>query len=327
MKTPKAAEGKISFNGRESTSVSADTPRTAIVITGPTAAGKTALSLEVAAFFHTAVISADSRQCYREMTIGTAKPSPDELSRVPHYFINSHSVTAEVHAGLYEKLSLEYAARVFADAATVVVCGGTGLYLKAFCEGLDAMPAVPSATRLKVRSLYNEQGIEGLRRELAARDPAFLRQADPRNPHRLMRALEVWEASGSSILGFRNKQKEPRDFRVIKIGLGLPREELGHRIEARTDRMMEAGLVDEVQRLLPWREKNALQTVGYREIFAYLDGRCTLGQAVEEIRVHTRRYAKRQMTWFRKDPLIHWFAPGDTEKIMDFLKRETGNFG
>jgi tRNA dimethylallyltransferase len=304
-----------------------DRPCTAIVIAGPTATGKTALALEVAALFGTAIISADSRQCFREMTIGTAKPSPEELSRIPHYFIDSHSVTEEVNAGLYETLSLGYAAEVFKRNRTVVVCGGTGLYVKAFCEGLDLMPEVPAQARLKVRNLYAAEGIAGLLRELALHDPAFLRQADVANPHRLMRALEIWEASGRSILSFRRQDRKVRDFRLIRVGLAVPRGELQRRIDARTDQMMASGLVEEVRSLVPHRANNALRTVGYREILDYLDGRCTLAEAVDLIKVHTRQYAKRQMTWFRQVAGLHWFSPSQTPKILDFLRRETGNFG
>lgn len=304
-----------------------DTSRTAIVIAGATATGKTALALEVAAFFDTAIISADSRQCYREMTIGTAKPSAEELTRIHHYFIDSHSVAEEVNAGLYETLSLGYAAEVFKKKQTVVVCGGTGLYVKAFSEGLHAMPGVPGEVRARVRALYGAEGIEGLRRQLAQHDPAFLRQADTSNPHRLMRALEIWEASGRSILSFRRQDRKVRDFRIIQIGLELPRRDLHRRIHERTERMMASGLVEEVRSLTPYREYGALKTVGYQEIFDYLDGRCTLCEAADLIGVHTRQYAKRQMTWFRRVAGMRWFAPSESRKILDLLRQETGNFG
>jgi tRNA dimethylallyltransferase len=308
----------------------AEKSKIVIVITGPTASGKTSLALRVARHFQTGIISADSRQCYREMSIGTAKPTAEQLREVKHYFVNSHSITADLNAGMFETLGLGYAQSIFAKKNIAVLCGGTGLYIKAFCEGLDEMPAVPQEVRKRVRAFYARQGIAGLQKALRLEDPVFCRLcsqgAEWHNPHRLMRALEVSEATGKSILTFRKNQKSPRDFGIIKIGLEIPRERLWQNILQRTDQMITLGLEHEVKQLMPYRSLNALQTVGYTEMFDYFDGRCSREEAVENIRIHTRQYAKRQMTWFKKDTQIHWFSPDEPENILDFLQHETANF-
>ena len=290
--------------------------KTVIVIAGPTATGKSALALKLAAHFNTAIISADSRQCYREMTIGTAKPSEEDLKNVKHYFINSHSITDDVNAGLFENLSIDYVHQIFEEKDLAIVCGGTGLYIEAFCEGLDEMAPIPEGIRNKVRKLYIIHGIEGLHKELEEKDPEFFKVAEIHNPHRLMRALEVYEATGRSILSFRKMREKPRDFKIIKIGLQLPKEQLWDNIVHRTYRMISAGLVDEVKRLIHYHRRNALQTVGYAEIFEYLAHKCPLNEAIKNINVHTRQYAKRQMTWFRKDGDIRWFSGNDPESYF-----------
>lgn len=296
--------------------------KTVIVITGPTAAGKTALAIKLAQHFNTAVISADSRQCYREISIGTAKPSPEELSAVPHYFIDSHSIAEEVNAAMFEKLALQYAAHIFSKTDTAIMCGGTGLYVRAFCEGMDDMPAIPPAIREAVRKGYEENGLAWLQDTLQQRDPAFYAIAETQNPVRLMRALEVLEAAGQSITTFRTATRQTRDFNIIKIGVTLPKEQLHDNINRRVDMMMNAGLVEEVKSVQPYRKHNALQTVGYTEIFQYLDGEVTLPAATELIKIHTRQYAKRQLTWFRKDPDITWFDPRDSDAILDWVKKQ-----
>jgi tRNA dimethylallyltransferase len=295
--------------------------KTAIIIAGPTASGKTALSIKIAQLFNTAVISADSRQCYREISIGTAKPSPEELAAVPHYFINSHSIKEEVNAGLYEKLALQYADEIFSKNDIAVVCGGTGLYIKAFTDGIDEMPEIPASIRTFLNEQYAAYGITWLQEQLQQRDPAFYAVAETQNPQRLIRALEVLEATGRSILEFRLATPVQRPFNIIKIGITLPKEELHANIHRRVDLMMEAGLADEVRAVLPYRNHNALRTVGYAEIFKYLDGNGTLEQAVTDIKTHTRQYAKRQLTWFRKDPAITWFDPRQQEEIFSSIKK------
>jgi tRNA dimethylallyltransferase len=282
---------------------------TVILIAGPTAAGKTAAAIRLAQYLQTDIISADSRQCFRELDIGVARPSPDELRSVHHYFIASHSITDAVNAALFEELSLQWATDIFRQRDTVVMVGGTGLYIKAFCEGLDSIPPVDPAIRDQVRAGYSTQGLGWLQEQVRASDPAFYGSAEIHNPRRLMRALEVVLSTGNSILSYRTGPGKPRPFKVRKIGLQLPKEQLHRNIHTRVDRMMELGLLGEVKGLLPYRDCNALQTVGYTELFSHLEGRLSLDQAVEEIKKNTRRYAKRQMTWFRKDPSIHWVDP------------------
>ncbi|SHL65625.1 tRNA dimethylallyltransferase [Chitinophaga jiangningensis] len=296
--------------------------KTVIVIAGPTASGKTATAIRIAQLFNTSVISADSRQCYKEISIGTAKPSPQELAAVPHYFINSHSIREEVNAGMYEKLALQYCEEIFATNDVAVMCGGTGLYIKAFAEGIDEMPEIPAAVRQSITNQYAEKGISWLQEELQRRDPDFYAGAEIHNPARLMRALEVLEATGQSISVFRTATKRQRDFRIIKIGLHLPKEILHDNINRRVDMMVSAGLVDEVRAVLAFRNHNALRTVGYTEIFNYLDGNLTLPQAIEDIKVHTRQYAKRQLTWFRKDPGYQWFDAREGEQIDAWLQQQ-----
>ncbi|GAA3951131.1 tRNA (adenosine(37)-N6)-dimethylallyltransferase MiaA [Chitinophaga oryziterrae] len=293
--------------------------KTVIIIAGPTAAGKTALAIRLASHFKTAVISADSRQCYKEISIGTAKPSLQELQTVPHYFIDSHSITEEVNAGIFERLSLQYAAEIFKDRDVAIMCGGTGLYIRAFCEGIDDIPAAPADIRLKINEQYATEGLEWLQKEVQERDPAFYAIAEIQNPQRLIRALEVLYTTGQSITTFRTANKATRDFNIIRIGVTVPKEQLHANITHRVHAMMAAGLVEEVRAVLPYRHHNALQTVGYKEIFDYLDGKITLEEATELIIIHTRQYAKRQLTWFRKDPAIQWFDARDTEGVMKYI--------
>lgn len=292
--------------------------KTVIVIAGPTAAGKTAKAIEVAQHFNTAVISADSRQCYREISIGTAKPSPQELQAVPHYFINSHSIQEEVNAGVYEKLALEYAAEVWKDRDVVVMCGGTGLYIKAFCEGIDNIPAAPAEVRQAIQARYEQEGMNWLQQEVREKDPAFYAVGEILNPHRLMRALEVLYATGQSITTFRTGNTIQRNFNIIKTAITLPKEQLHENIARRVHQMVADGLLEEVRSVLPYRNHNALQTVGYKEVFDYLDGKLSWEEAVEQIIIHTRQYAKRQLTWFRKDTDIKWFEGG--QGLLDAVK-------
>lgn len=291
--------------------------KTVIIIAGPTAAGKTALAIRLASHFKTAVISADSRQCYKEISIGTAKPSLQELQTVPHYFIDSHSINEEVNAGIFERLSLQYATEIFNNRDVAVMCGGTGLYIRAFCEGIDDIPAAPADVRLKINEQYAIEGLEWLQKEVQERDPAFYAVAEIQNPQRLIRALEVLYTTGQSITTFRTANKATRDFNIIKIGVTVPKEQLHTNIAHRVHAMIAAGLVEEVRAVLPYRHHNALQTVGYKEIFDYLDGKITLEEATELIIIHTRQYAKRQLTWFRKDPAMQWFDARDTEGVMN----------
>ena len=289
---------------------------TVIVIAGATAVGKTSIALQLAKYFNTSIISADSRQCYKELNIGVAKPIPAQLSAVKHYFINTHSINDEVTAATFEQYALEAAQSVFQHSPVVIMAGGTGLYIKAFCEGLDVIPAIPVHIRQQIIAGYEEQGIGFLQVELAQKDPQFWQTAEQQNPQRLMRALEVLYATGKSITTYRNNTPVKRPFNVIKIGLELPREVLYQQINQRVDEMIEEGLIEEVKGLLPYQHLNALQTVGYKEMFDYLNNYASLPKAIESIKQNTRHYAKRQMTWFKKDVRFKWFAPGHYDTIV-----------
>ena len=282
---------------------------TVIIIVGPTAVGKTAAAIRLARHLQTSIISADSRQCYRELNIGVAKPSPAELEAVPHYFINSHSVADEVSAATFEHLALAWTAELFRQSPAVVMVGGTGLYIRAFTDGLDTIPPVDQSIRSHIRLHYEEQGLPWLQTEIAKYDPAFHAAGEIQNPQRLMRALEVRLSTGQSILAFQSREPRQRPFRIMTIGLQLSREQLNKRIESRVDDMMKAGLLDEVKGLLPYRSHNALQTVGYKELFHYLDGKTTLEAAITAIKTNTRQYAKRQLTWFHRDLSVRWTDP------------------
>lgn len=240
------------------------------------------------------------------MNIGVARPSPEELAVVPHHFIASHSIQEEVNAGVFEQYALASTEVLFAEHPVIVMTGGTGLYIKAFREGIDEMPSVPSTIREKVIQGYEHGGLQWLQDQVQQKDPVFWQAAEQQNPQRLMRALEFVEATGISITQFRAGKKAARPFRIIQIGMEMSRELLNQRINQRVDIMMQAGLLEEVTSLFPFRHLNALQTVGYQEIFEYLDGKMDINSAVELIKQHTRQYAKRQMTWLKKDSSIHW---------------------
>jgi tRNA dimethylallyltransferase len=294
--------------------------KTAIVIVGPTAAGKTSVSLSLASQLNTSIISADSRQCFRELNIGVAKPNNHELQLCQHYFVNSHSIFDKVDTVVFEKDALAAAKEIFSSRDKLIVSGGTGLYVKVFCEGIDALPEISPEIRKKVMEAIGRCGtnrLPFLQTWLSEIDPTFLASThEKENPVRLMRAIEVKLASGRSIMDFRKGHKQKRDFNIIKIGLNWPRERLYERINSRVDKMMEDGLLKEVTALYPHRDLPALQTVGYQEIFEYMDGKYTLEEAVEKIKQHSRNYAKRQMTWFRRDEEITWI---DMPEGMDEL--------
>ena len=293
--------------------------KTVIIIAGPTAVGKTTAAIELAGYFQTEIISADSRQCFKELNIAVARPSRDELKKVKHHFIASHSVHDEMNAALFEQYALEKIKMIFKKHDVTVMVGGTGLYIKAFCDGLDDVPAVDPAIRKKIILNYEQKGLQWLQHEVEKKDQEFFKRAEIQNPQRLMRALEVIESTGRSILSFRKGEKVKRDFKIIKIGLELPKDELHRNINARVDAMMEKGLLNEVKNLLPYKNLNALQTVGYSELFDHLDGEISLEKAIEEIKKNTRQYAKRQMTWFKKDKEIKWFPPSQVKKIIEFV--------
>lgn len=290
--------------------------KTCIIIAGPTASGKTAIALKLAQHFKTRIISADSRQCYRELDIGVAKPTPEELATIHHYFVNTHNVNEEVNAAVFEKYALQCAEEIFAANAVAVITGGTGLYLKAFCEGLDAIPEIDPIIRQEVIAGYNESGLGWLQNQVEKKDPLFFAGGEMQNPHRLMRALEVMLSTGKSILQFQNNQKINRPFNIIKFGLEWPRPILYDRINKRVGQMIDHGLLEEVNNLMPLNHLKALQTVGYQELFEYFGGAINLEEAIAKIKQNTRRYAKRQMTWFKKDQEVQWVDAQDTEAAL-----------
>ncbi len=293
-----------------------------IVVAGPTAVGKTDLSLKLASHFQTVILSADSRQFYREMNIGTAKPDPGEQQGIPHYFIDSHSITEEYNAGQFETDALEILSEIFKTHEVAIVVGGSGLYVRALCEGMDEMPDVPSEIRKNLNEQLNQSGLRELSRQLAQLDPEYAKQVDTSNPQRVIRALEVCLASGKPYSWFRSRQKKERPFRILKIGLDLPRTELYYRIDQRMDQMLAQGLLDETKQLLPFKERNALQTVGYSEIFDFLEGKYDWEETVRLLKRNSRRYAKRQLTWFKRDPDFAWFRPDQETEILEYIKAQ-----
>ncbi len=291
-----------------------------IVIVGPTAVGKTNLALHLARKFNTSIISADSRQCFIEMNIGVAKPSPKELSEVKHYFVNTHHVYEEVNAAIFEDLSLQWCNEIFQKNQVAIMVGGTGLYVKAFTEGLDEVPPASTQVREHIIGDYNAQGLTWLQQQIKESDPLYFEKGEIQNPQRMMRALEVVRISGRSILSFRSNEKKERPFKILKIGLTLPRPHLYERINQRVDAMINEGLVQEAQSLLPFKHLNALQTVGYKELFECFEGNISIEDAIELIKQNTRHYAKRQFTWFKKDTAVHWFDATETAACSAFVK-------
>lgn len=281
--------------------------KTVYIIVGPTAVGKTSLAIQLAKHLRTEIISADARQCYKELTIGVARPSVEELNAVPHHFIASHSITETVNASVFEKYALAITEKLFEQKDSVVMVGGTGLYIKAFCEGLDDIPAIDPSVRKNITQSYEANGLIWLQEQLMQKDPVYWDQAEQENPQRLMRALEVMEGLGKSILSFQGHQKKQRPFTIKMIGLEMDRPILYDRINARVLQMIADGLEQEVQSLLPQFSLNALQTVGYSEWMPYLNQEQGLEEVIAAIQQNTRHYAKRQMTWFKKDPTVQWF--------------------
>lgn len=280
--------------------------KTVYIIVGPTAVGKTALAIQLAKHFQTEIISADARQCYKELSIGVARPSQEELNQVPHHFIANHSIHEIVNASVFENEALYISEKLFQQKEHIVMVGGTGLYIKAFCEGLDDIPSIDPSVRTSIIQSYESNGLIWLQNELAQKDPAYWEQAEQENPHRLMRALEVYIGLGKSILSYQCHQKQ-RPFTVKLIGLEMDRSLLYERINTRVEQMVAHGLEKEVQSLLPQFSLNALQTVGYREWLPYFNQEQSLERVIAAIQQNTRQYAKRQMTWFKKDPTVQWF--------------------
>lgn len=294
-------------------------PNTLIVIVGPTAVGKTATAIRLAQHFGAEIISADSRQLYRELTIGTAKPDAHELAAVPHHFINSHSIQQSYDAASFGRDALARITKLFEQHPYVVLCGGSGLYVKAVLEGFDDIPEVPDVIREELVSNFETYGLVWLQEKMQTLDPDHLATIDVQNPNRLMRALEVKIGTGNSIASYRKQSKLQHDFAIIKIGLTLPREVLYQRIDTRMDTMINAGLFEEAQQLYPYKSHNALQTVGYQEIFDYIDGGYDREEAIRLLKRNSRRYAKRQLTWFKRDEEIHWVSPDVLPEMIDLI--------
>jgi tRNA dimethylallyltransferase len=297
---------------------------TLIVIAGPTAIGKTAAAIQLAQHFNTVILSADSRQFYREMSIGTAKPTIEELSAAQHYFIDSHSITELFSVGDFEKQGLALLDELFKIHNTIIMVGGSGLYIKAICEGFDNIPVADEGVRERLNLELEEKGLAYLQEKLKIADPDYYDEVDINNPQRVIRALEVFESTGNSFSSYRIASTNTRPFNVIKIALNMSRELLYDRINQRVDIMMEQGLLDEVKSLIPYRHLNALNTVGYTELFDYLDGKITLDIAIEKIKQNTRRFAKRQLTWFRKDKDFHWVEVNENlyENLVSYLLQQ-----
>ena len=287
---------------------------------GPTAVGKTSFAIALAKALNTEIISADARQCYKEMNIGVARPSADELKVVQHHFIASHSVNENINASFYENWAMEKLESLFTVKEAIVMVGGTGLYIKAFCEGLDLIPAIDAEIRENIIAQYEKLGMRWLQKEVSVKDPQYWEKGEQKNPQRLMRALEVMLGTGSSITSFQNKKAIERPFKIVKIGLELPREELYERINTRVLTMVEVGLEKEVKSLEAVAHLNALQTVGYSEWKDYFDGKISKEKVIENIQQNTRHYAKRQMTWFKRDPAITWFNASTVEPKQVLLK-------
>lgn len=293
--------------------------RRLVVIVGPTGSGKTDLSIEVARRLGAPILSTDSRQLYRGIPIGTAQPSVEQLQAVEHHFIASHDLKQNFSCGAYEAEALALLEQLFRQHRDVVAVGGSGLYVQALCEGMDDLPKVDEALRERLNERLRTEGIETLAEELRELDPEYHAAVDRRNPARVLRALEVCLQTGLPYSQLRRGIRQKRPFGVVKIGVDVPREELYRRIDLRVERMMEAGLEAEARAVYPLRHLNALQTVGYKELFDFFDGRITRDEAVELIKRNSRRYAKRQLTWFRRDVDIHWFMLDDTEGIFQLL--------
>lgn len=295
--------------------------KTAIFICGPTGIGKTALSVEIAKWLNTEIISFDSRQFFKELAIGSAPPSPEELAAVPHHFIGHLSIADHYSAGEFETAALGLADSLFEQNDTLVFVGGSGLYMKALLEGFDSMPDIRPEVREELNNEFRQSGLETLVKELLTNDPEYYEKVDTKNPQRVIRALEVIRSSGKTYTSFRKEKKRALNFEPLKIGLELDREVLYERINKRVDQMVEAGLEAEVSSLVDYRDANAMQTVGYKEFINYFDQVYDRETAIAEIKKNSRRYAKRQLTWFRRDPEIKWFSPMETDLIKDHIKK------
>ena len=294
--------------------------KTLIVITGPTAVGKTALCLDIAQHYGIPIINADSRQIYKELKIGTASPTAEQLSQVKHYFVGTLSLNDYYSASLFEQQVLEILDSEFRKHDYALMTGGSMMYIDAVCNGIDDIPTVDDETREKLKARLANEGLSPLVEELRKLDPEYYQIVDKQNPRRVVHGLEICLMTGKTYTSFRKREKKLRPFRIIKIGLNRDREELYNRINQRVDLMMNSGLREEAQQLYPMRQMNALNTVGYKEMFTYLDGTWSLEEAIERIKGNTRRYARKQLTWFRRDQSMRWFHPDQSEQIKTYIE-------
>jgi len=290
-----------------------------VIVTGPTAVGKTAFSIQLAQHFKTEILSADSRQFYREMRIGTAYPSPEELKASRHHFIGNLSLEDEYNVSHYESETLLLLRELHQSYDVVILTGGSGLYIDAVCKGIDDLPDHDPQLRQNLKEEMDAHGIEAFGEKLKNLDPEYYDVVDHRNPNRLLRAVEVCLQTGDTYTSLRKNKSKSRPFNIVKIGLNVDRKILFERISQRVDKMMDDGLLEEVHSLLPYREYNALKTVGYQEIFRHMDGELSLEEAVEKIKTNTRRYAKRQLTWFKRDEEMRWYRPDEIDDVLSYV--------
>ena len=296
--------------------------KTLIVITGPTAVGKTALCLDLARHYDIPIINADSRQIYRELKIGTAAPTEEQLRQVRHYFVGTLGLADYYSASMYEEQVIALLQELFATHDYALLTGGSMMYIDAVCNGIDDIPTVDDETRQTLKRRLADEGLEALCEELRQLDPEHYAIVDRQNPRRVVHALEICHMTGRTYTSFRAGERKQRPFRIVKIGLTRPRDVIYERINQRVDQMMGDGLLDEARALYPLRQLNALNTVGYKEMFAYLDGTWTLEEAVERMKGNTRRYARKQLTWFKKDPAVVWFSPDNLSAIINHIEHE-----
>lgn len=293
--------------------------KTLIVITGPTAVGKTKLTIDIARHYDIPIINADSRQIYRELKIGTASPTTKELALAKHLFVGTKSIEEYYNASMYEQEVLTYLDSHFKDSDLALMSGGSMMYIDAVCKGIDDIPTIRDDIRTMMKQRLEAEGLEALCEELRQLDPEHYEVVDCKNTRRVIHALEICHQTGQTYTSFRKQQQRERPFRIVKIGLNRPREELYNRINARVDEMMGKGLLEEAQELYPKRQLNALNTVGYKELFDYMDGVWPLEEAVERIKGNTRRYARKQLTWFKRDEDVRWFHPDDKEQLLKYI--------
>ena len=300
---------------------------TLIIVLGPTGVGKSDISIQLAKHFHTEIISADSRQFFKELSIGTAVPSSEDLEIVPHHFIQNKSIHNYYNVSEYETEALCLINELFAKVNPIILTGGSMLYVDTICNGIDDIPTVDPEIRNDVIGWYSQNGIEALRERLLEIDPEYYRIVDLNNPKRLLHAVEIHQMTGQPLTSFRKKTIKERPFRMIKIGINQDRKVLYERINQRVLKMMDAGLLEEAKAVYPYRKLNSLNTVGYKELFSYLDGECTLDEAIDLIQRNTRKYARKQLTWFRRDQQIKWFEPEQLQEIIEFVESKMSENG